>query len=160
MAKKKPLTPLLDMRFDKTNPAAVQWAQDHAAELVTQIAQTTQDKIRSAVEKAFTTEGEVGSLASDILESVGDETRAQLIARTEVMTAANEGQRQSWDQAIDQGFLTGDEKKEWIATEGACPECQDLDGQVVGINESYPDPGQDGPPLHPNCRCTEGIAAG
>ena len=29
----------------------------------------------------------------------------------------------------------------------------------VGLYEEYPNDGGDGPPLHPNCRCTEGIAS-
>lgn len=75
------------------------------------------------------------------------------------MAAANEGQRQAWDQAVDDGLLTGDERREWIATEDACPECEALDGALADLDGEYPDEGGGGPPLHPNCRCTEGISA-
>jgi len=38
------------------------------------------------------------------------------IARTETIAAANEGQRQLWQQAIDRGDLTGRERRAWITT--------------------------------------------
>lgn len=61
--------------------------------------------------------------------------RAVLIARTEIMTAANDGQRALWRQAAQAGELNL------------------LDGQ-------YPGDGGQGPPLHPDCRCTEGLVEG
>jgi hypothetical protein len=30
---------------------------------------------------------------------------------------------------------------------------QALDGEVVGLDEDFPEGGGDGPPLHPNCEC-------
>ena len=38
-----------------------------------------------------------------------------------------------------------------------CDDCDELDGTTAPINGSYAG-GADGPPLHPNCRCTEGIS--
>src|SRR5204863_36491 len=97
-----------------------------------------------------------------ILDAIGDEARATLIARTETMIAANAGQRLGWDQAVDEGLLTGREKRQWIATDDGelCDECDALDGKTTTLDGEYPDPGGDGPPLHPNCRCTEGIVNG
>jgi hypothetical protein len=45
----------------------------------------------------------------------------------------------------------------WIAAGDPCPECEVLDGEEVDLGEDYPGDGGDGPPLHPNCRCTEGV---
>lgn len=146
----------LAFRFDASNPAAVAWATEHSAKLVTDISATTEQDIRDAVTRAIEGDG-IEAGYDDILAAVGDETRAELIARTEVMMAANEGQRQAWDQAVDDGLLTGTEQRVWIATEGACPECDDLDGEQTALDGEYSGDGGDGPPLHPNCRCTEGI---
>ena len=148
--------PNLKMSFDATNPDVVKWARKHAAELIDDISATSKKRIRLAISELHD-EGDWDLALDRILASVGDEQRAKLIARTESMAAASEGNRQGWRQAIDEGLLTGDEKVTWIATEGACPECEALDGAVRDIDGQYPDPGGDGPILHPNCRCTEGI---
>ncbi len=81
-----------------------------------------------------------------------------MIARTEVMDAANEGLAQSWSQAVEAGLLTGNEKKVWIATSDACPECEEVDGEEVPMDDDF-SVGDD-PPLHPNCRCTMGLSVG
>jgi Phage Mu protein F like protein len=85
------------------------------------------------------------------------ESRAEMIAQTETMAAANEGQKELWDQAVEQGLLSGSESKEWIYTPDnfACQDCEDLDGTTVPLSEEF----EDGdPPLHPYCRCTLGLA--
>lgn len=82
-------------------------------------------------------------------------SRADSIARTETMRAANEGTIQMWGQAQDAGLLARDAQKVWIATEDACPECDEVDGETVGLNDDF-SVGED-PPLHPNCRCTVGL---
>jgi hypothetical protein len=54
---------------------------------------------------------------------IGDPERAELIARTETMRASNEGQQEAWDQAVEEGLLTGNEQQEWIVTpdDRLCP---------------------------------------
>lgn len=152
------LTPSLTMKFDVKNVAAAKWAREHAAKLIDGIASTTEQAIKDAVARAQE-EGDLSGQYDEVLAAVGDEARADLIARTEAMTAANEGQRQAWDQAVDEGLLTGNEQAEWIATSDACPECEALDGELRPLDGEYLHDGGDGPPLHPNCRCTEGINA-
>jgi SPP1 gp7 family putative phage head morphogenesis protein len=146
------------MSFDAHDPRAVTWAKDHAAELADNLSATTEQDIRDAVARAVEF-GELDTLYEDVLDAVGNDARAGLIARTEVMTAANEGQRIGWDQAVDEGLLSGDETREWIATgdEGVCPICEALNGEHADLHGEYPAPGGEGPPAHPNCRCTEGI---
>lgn len=85
--------------------------------------------------------------ASELLQ-----VRAETIARTETLRASNEGQKELWRQAEEMGLLDRRMKQMWIATEDACPECEELDGTTIGMDEDF-----DGPPLHPNCRCTIGL---
>lgn len=82
--------------------------------------------------------------------------RAETIARTETIRAGREGRKATWDQARAEGFLTDDTKQRWVVTDDdrLCPACEPLDGVEVGLGESFPHGGGDGPPLHPNCRCT------
>jgi hypothetical protein len=144
----------VDWRFDVSDPRSVEWAQQHAADLAQGLSDTTRDDIRQAIADAL----ESGQDPTDaIAEAVGDDDRALLITRTETMTAANEGQREGWLQAQEDGLLGPMNVRVWIATEGACPECEDLDGTTAPIDGEYEGDGGDGPPLHPNCRCTEGI---
>lgn len=149
-----------NIRFDVSNPDAIAWAQEHAGELVADVSDTTRQDIADAVSAALDGDGIV-SAYDDILAAVGDESRADMIARTEVMAAANEGQQAAWDGAVDAGLLTGNEQVEWIATSDACDDCDALDGETRPIDGEYDDSdAADGPPLHPNCRCTEGISTG
>lgn len=144
------------IRFDASDPRAAKWARERGAELAKDISDTTRERIAEAVANA----AETGEDAYDeILAAIGDDSRAEMIARTETMMAANEGQRQAWDQAAEKGLLDEDTKRVWIATIGCCDECDALDEEEATLDGEYPDPGGDGPPLHPNCRCTEGISA-
>ncbi len=82
------------------------------------------------------------------------DSRSMMIARTEVMTAANEGRAISWQQAQDAGLVDlSNSSKEWIAEADACEECSIYDGEIVAANDDFSS--DDGmPPAHPNCRCT------
>lgn len=110
-----------------------------------------------------------GASDADILkatEAYADallDLRAETIARTETLAASNEGQHELWDQAVEEDLLPRDVRRVWIATpdERECPICESLDGQAVGLGESFvDDDGEqyDDPPAHPNCRCAQGIA--
>lgn len=146
--------------FDRTNPRVKDWAAKHAGELIDGISKTTRDAIRDHVESAFDEQFDVDELADRIAGELGDDEgeRADTIARTETMRASNEGQQEAWNQAVDDGVLTGDEKRVWIATDDEllCPICGDLADTEVGLDEEFDD-GIDEPPAHPNCRCTMGL---
>jgi Phage Mu protein F like protein. len=88
-------------------------------------------------------------------------SRAEAIARTETIAASNEGQRELWLQAVDQGLLTGTEQREWIASPKSCEACEEMDGETVGLTEEFQLPDGDsviGPPAHPNCTCAVGLS--
>ncbi len=152
-----------DFSFDDTDPNAVEWAKQHAADLVQGISKASRNDIKQLVEDAFTEHHTADELAKEIEDVIGDPERADLIAHTETMTAANKGQQVAWSQAVSSGLLTGDEQQEWIATpdDRICPICESLDGQVVGLDDSFQDDSgeeYDGPPAHPRCRCTVGLS--
>lgn len=66
--------------------------------------------------------------------------RAEMVARTETMTAANAGQQEAWMQMLDAGILQGHRTwKEWMVTEDdrLCPLCAPMDGVRVRINEQF-----------------------
>lgn len=153
---------MADILFNLANNNSINWAKKHAAELITNISKTTRERIREEVVSAFEDGMGPDELVNLLEDLIGDEVRAQLIADTETMIAANEGQRQAWNQATDEGLLSGREKREWIATgdTDVCDECDELNGKTTNLDGVYPGDGEDGPPLHPRCRCTEGIVYG
>ncbi|HVJ72041.1 MAG TPA: phage minor head protein [Sphingomicrobium sp.] len=136
---------------------AQDWAEKHAAKLAKGLSDTTRDAIAEAIANAFE-ERDKGKawkdLVDEILDAVGDDARAQTIAETEVMAAANAGQRAAWNEQVESGFLGSDEKRRWLTFPDACPECDEYDGEEVGLDELYHD-SVEGPPLHPRCRCIE-----
>jgi SPP1 gp7 family putative phage head morphogenesis protein len=85
-----------------------------------------------------------GSLSDDLDLS---RSRAETIARTEVIRAHAEGQLDSMQQL---GVDAVGVQVEWLATEDGnqCDECSDLEGTVLPIDEA-----RGMLPRHPNCRC-------
>lgn len=153
----------IDWEFDRTNPEAIQWAKDHAAELVQGLSKVDREAVRDLVEDAFEEQFDVDELSDRIADIIGDEARAETIARTETMKASNMGQQLAWDDATEHGLLTGFERKQWITTpdDRLCPVCEPMDGVTVGMDEMFDVEGAhlEGPPAHPNCRCAIGLTA-
>lgn len=148
-------------QFDVTNKHASDWAKQHAAEVIDGISQSTREDIHDLVVHSFDDQFDVDDLADQIALALGDDARADTIARTESMRAANEGQQQAWDQAVEAGLLTGNEQQVWIVTpdDRLCPICEPLDGELADLDGTWNADGEDidGPPAHPNCRCTVGL---
>ena len=150
-----------DFAFDRTNPDAKQWVADHATETIEEMSKATREAIRDLVDQSFDGDFDVHDLADQIAELIGDDARAETIARTETMKASNAGQQEAWDQAVDAGLLTGSEQQVWIVTpdDRLCPICEPLDGQEQDLGGKFDtELGKvDGPPAHPRCRCTVGL---
>lgn len=140
---------------------AADWAERHAAELVRGIDEATRDQVRFVIARLLDQDVPLTSKeARDLIaEAIGDRARAQTIARTETMRAVSAGQREYWEDAAEQGLLPKTARRVWIAAEdeALCDVCQALDGKKAKLGAQYA-AGIDGPPAHPNCRCTEGLA--
>lgn len=81
--------------------------------------------------------------------------RTRMIARTELITAANAGQMALWAEAIRMGRLPRNPYKRWIVTEDErlCPTCEALGARdPIPVAEEWL-PGVLFPAAHPNCRC-------
>lgn len=150
--------------FDTKNEDALAWAKEHAADLVTGVSDTTREEIKGLIEDMFDDKLSPDELYTGLVDAIGDEERAQLIAETETMAASNAGIQESWDQAVEEGLLTGSELQVWIVTpdETLCPICEGLDGETAPLDGQFESDGEsyDGPPAHPRCRCTIGLQIG
>ena len=135
---------------DQLDTAAADFVEQHGAELVKGIADTTRERLRDTIGEAVTDGYSSQKLASAIADDYGFSTsRALTIARTEVAYAHVQGNLAGWK-------ATGQvERKRWIVGDGCCDACQDLDGVEVDLDGTfdYEDGPVDAPPAHPNCRC-------
>jgi len=90
--------------------------------------------------------------------------RALMIARTETMSALNQGKMLAARDAVDDGRLEQPEKT-WVATPGlstCCDACRKMDGKTIALDKMFSTPlGKvQAPPLHPHCRCTIAVTEG
>lgn len=88
-------------------------------------------------------------------------SRAQTIARTETNDATTFSLTESWKRAAKEGLMPPGTRKQWVAfsDDRSSEECEDLDGDIVGLNEDFSTSAGQGfsgprPPAHPNCRST------
>ena len=70
---------------------------------------------------------------------------AERLMRTELARVQIEAQKQSFEQ-------NGFKQYEFIALGSACEICKELDGKHFDVEKMMP--GENAPPMHPNCRCS------
>lgn len=95
--------------------------------------------------------------------------RAEMIARTESIRAANAGQLEAWDEAVTEGLLQPERtKRVWssagegksLSGIGTCDICMNLTGKEAPLDKPF-ESSDIGlimhPPAHPNCRCSTNL---
>lgn len=70
---------------------------------------------------------------------------AERLMRTELARVQTEAQKQSFER-------NGYDQYEFIALGNACSICKAIDGQAFDVKKMMP--GENAPPMHPNCRCS------
>lgn len=116
------------------------------------ITDATRDELQSLVTRVTT-----GDLKlTDLSQAIEDATafspeRAELIARTETITANSQGSLSGYKSARSIGVKV---KKEWLPDAEACPIClENADAGPIDLDDDFPS-GDDAPTAHPNCECT------
>ena len=145
-----------DEIFDQINDRAAAWAEDRAAELVSQVDETTRDAIRDAVADGLA-EGLTAAEIADRIADVGEagvgafsDERAALIANTEIANANSAGALDGYRAARDSGV---DVLKEWLTDDDPCFVCQEnADAGPIALDDTFPS-GDDAPSAHPRCLC-------
>ena len=136
--------------FDVTNPKVIKWIKAHCGKLIKTIADTNFDALKRTLTEGIKLGEKIPKLAARITAEYADckGYKAVRIARTETISASNQGALQAYDQS---GVV---EEKEWLAETDACDICLDiaLEG-AIPLHSSFSG-GFDVPPAHPNCRCT------
>jgi len=163
----------LEIEFDFTNPEVQKWLKEYVFKFAAKIEADSVEQLRRALLDGL----DAGEGIPKITRRINDifidwsKSRAEMVARTEAIRAANRGAVEAYKQA-------GITKKVWIThhSDRTCLFCESLDGKIVGVEENYFDIGdkftvEDGdkmqtlkleyedvghPPLHPRCRCAIG----
>lgn len=135
--------------------AAEAWASQYSYDLVKGIDATTRETVSNAVTAFINTPGMTNADVMDKLSGTFGESRAEMIAITEVTRAFSAGEQIYQNMLNEMGVET---VREWLTSEDekVCPICGDLDGQRVDIDEKFSDSDgneYDNPPAHVNCRC-------
>jgi Phage Mu protein F like protein len=130
--------------------AAVKYAKERGAELIADLAGTTEEAMAAligrAVEEGFSTDE-----LADAVEKAGafGEARAEVIARTELAHAHVQGNVEGWKATglgVRKKAILGDLHD----VEDICDEC--ADAGVVDMDDDFVE-GYAFPPFHPNCIC-------
>ena len=164
----------LGFGFGLTNEERVKYAREHTNKLSGSIAKTSVNDVRDTIAKGIEEGKDLRKVRTELMEKVDGwtEARAETVARTETLTAANQGSLAIMKKA-------GIEYKQWLAAPDACPFCRSLAEQVSAIDSEYmlddhsmdiPHKSRPGytdamsakntygdmttPPVHPRCRCT------
>jgi len=140
----------LNKAVDVAGGDASAYAATRAAELVTQVDETTRVLIRNLVVRAF----DEGWTKEELAKALADNfafspVRASVIASTELNDALTQAELSAWR---DSGVV---KSIEWITSplEGVCAVCEANESAgPVDLGGNFPS-GDDGPPAHPNCRC-------
>lgn len=138
------------------DPRAIQWAADHAAKMLGkdgaggQLADTTREMVRQAIANALDAHATNDELADMLGETYAfSPERAELIARTEVANALEQG---SYLGAAGVGMKA----KKWLLSndEGICAPCSaNAAQQWIPIDQPFQS-GDAAPIAHPRCRCS------
>lgn len=154
--------------FDPYAPALRAYFQDRSLRVAQDINDETAKQLRASLSEGVAAGESTFDLRARVESVMGSAStmRADRIARTEVAGAQGFADIQAWTQS---GVVEG---KEWFTAEDehVCPFCDQLDGSVIGLNDTFFDDGDTyrvgdqaqkisygdiaSAPLHPNCRCT------
>lgn len=147
-------------------PLVVDWIRKNGAKKVTQITRTTREQLQNILKRGQDDGAGTAVIAKMIRDDFGDiisRSRSEMIARTEMHSAANAAQYIAADS-----LGVPNMKREWIAAddERTRDSHAEANGQVVGMDEPFEvggeslmQPGDPGgsPEEIINCRCTTGF---
>jgi HK97 family phage portal protein len=149
----------LGIDFNLTDPNVTSWINSKSFKFSEEVNRTTEDALRDELTQAIAN-GETISQVEDRIASVFDiarGSRTAMIARTEVISASNEGAMESYKQS---GVV---EKVEWISSrDSLVRDTHQIDGEQVNLGMDFSnglkfpgDPAGEASNVI-NCRCTVG----
>lgn len=158
----------LNLAFDIENETVQAFIRDYGYRFAEKISATSVSEVRALINKSVTEPWTYEQLVEELGSTFTNWStyRASMVARTELIRAANTGAEAAWQ--------SGDiSEKEWLAAGDACEYCIELNGKRVQVGATFLKVGDsasagdgseskpmaityediEAPPLHPNCRC-------
>jgi len=134
----------LPKQFGLIDEVVLGWITNRSLLLAKSINQTTIIALRDALKTGVEQGESIRKLTNRIQNyfKKNEQWRAEMVARTEVISASNEGALYRYEK---ENIL----ESEWLASPNACDECLAEDGKRYPVKEAT---GRI--PKHPNCRCT------
>lgn len=116
------------------------------------VTQTAFERIRNSLAEGIKAGESTAQLTNRVLEGYKSlETyQAEMIARTEVGKATSFATIDAFRQS---GVVEG---KQWLVDGKPCDECLEIDGESVGLEETFSNGWFDKSDAHPNCMCEMG----
>jgi ParB-like chromosome segregation protein Spo0J len=139
--------------FGQVQHSAVDYAEQRSADLVTDIDETTRDRLRAVISNGL----ETGQSRDEILAGIEDmkafgEKRAELIADTEIRMANGQGRLAGYKAARDHGV---DLEKQWVTGAESCDECiENEEAGPIPLDENFPGTDTETDPGHIRCDCS------
>lgn len=119
---------------------------DDAGVTIKGLDETTIELLGDTLGEGMSNGEAIRDLASRVVDVVGDESRGEIIARTESARASSVASMDTY-RANDVG------QKEWLVDGDPCQVCLDnADDSPVAIDDVFGS-GDSEPPAHPNCEC-------
>jgi hypothetical protein len=165
---------VLGTSFNISSAEALEFIKTYKFKFAASISSTSADDVRSIVIKAQEGNLSFPEMRDSLLVKFEEWTvpRANMVARTETVRAANQGSIEAYRQA-------GIKTMEWKSVDDACDWCLEMNGRKTMIGEPFFEQGDtfivnvkdpstgdevpkimklnyetvEGPTLHPNCRC-------
>lgn len=135
--------------FDDEDPKVQAFVKERAKFFAAEINNTTREDVLKVVQEGIDeslTLDEISEKISAVYE-IAKGSRTDMIARTEVSAASNEGAKLAYEQA-------GVQMWEWMVVNPEDEDCKENEGVVVKIGDEFPDGSTQPPEPHPNCECT------
>ncbi len=130
---------------------SIAWLNSRSKNTSADVNETLLNRAREIIARNLENEEtSLSAIRSDLIDTLEIEMgwRAERIARTELITAYNQGAFDTYEQSklVDQ--------VKWITAEDdrVDEECAQNDGKIVDLGDTFPS-GVSQPPVHPNCRC-------
>ena len=129
------------------------WIEARLKKYVKEVNEETAKKLAKTLKEGIDAGESITKLSDRINEyyDSNEKYRSLRIARTETAESMEEGIM----KAYKEGGIT---KVRWLVEPGACDDCAALDGEIVGIGDSFGDDAfgnlTQHPPLHCNCVCS------
>lgn len=129
------------------------WIKSRLKKYVKEVNEETAKKLAKTLKEGIDAGESIAKLSDRVNKyyDSNEKYRSLRIARTETAESMEEGIMKAYKEG-------GVEKVRWLAEPGACEDCSALDGEIVGIGDSFGDNAfgnlTQHPPLHPNCVCS------